>query len=347
MVGDALRDLVLVELAAVAVDHARRARERRRDPHRVRPSRRGRDPGAETRRRHDEPDVISAREVPRRERRDLVHPVVERRAPRRPSPQLDARVEEQPDHVPLFALHLAHDQLPPPRARLPRDSPERVPGDVIAQLAQLVPFAREGRHPPRGGHAARTPAARRHDHRVEREGEHLDAVRVREHERHFVEPLAAGGGPAHLERHPVQTPAPYALRPDRHVEPHLRPRRQVDRLRLDRHLELARRHRPHVHAARVVRPAVPELCLQSQDPAARRARDPLLRVPHHLEPGRPEARHSRQRRGASDRHREDHRPPERGRGRRVRGHPDRDDRGPRDGDVERRWGGVELHARPR
>ena len=105
----------------------------------------GGNPGAQPRRGDDEPHVIPAREVPRRERGDLVDAEVERRAPRLARPELDARVEQEPHDVALLALHLADDELAPPRARLPRDAPERVARDVVAQLPELVAFARERR----------------------------------------------------------------------------------------------------------------------------------------------------------------------------------------------------------
>jgi hypothetical protein len=344
VLDDALGDLFLVELGAVGVDAARGAGEGPGDRGRVRRALARRDPRPQPRRRHDEAHAIPPAQVPRRHRRHLLDHEIERRLALLARPQLHRRVDHQPHDVALLALHLAHQQAPAPRARLPRDALEGIARHVVAQLAQLVALAREVR---RASHlrppARATPAGRRHQGR-QRRRQHLDADRVREQQRHLVEPLAPQRRAAHLEREAVHAPPPHPQRRDRQIDARPGPRRQIDRGRRGLHPEHARGQGPHGDAAHRLLPAVAQLGLQHHGAAARRPVHARRTRPDHLEPGGAQARDGDQGDRSPHRDGQEHRGPERDDRREARRGAEGDEARPRHRHVEGRSRGMELHC---
>src|SRR4051812_45280278 len=83
--------------------------------------------------------------MPRSNPCELVDGDIERRPTVRTRPQLHGGIDHQPDDVAFVALHLAHEKLPAPRARLPGDALERIAGHVLSELFQRVALAHERR----------------------------------------------------------------------------------------------------------------------------------------------------------------------------------------------------------
>jgi len=200
--------------------------------------------GSNARREDDEPDAVALGDVPCGHAAELVDRDVERCRAVVAGPELDGCVEDEPRDVALLALHLADEQLPAPCARLPCDALEGIAGDVLAELLQVLAFARQGRGAASLGDAPCATTACGLQDREERLGEHLDAVRVREHQRDLVEALTTERRATYLERDAMNAPAPDALRAHVHLEAHLRGRREIESRGMDRHLEHARRHGP-------------------------------------------------------------------------------------------------------
>ena len=123
------------------------------------------------------------------------------------------------------------------------------------------------------------------EHHLHRERHDLDAERVREHERHFVEALTAELGPADLERHPVNAPAPDAFGAQGHLHEGAALGRQIDDLGVNVGLEHARGQHAKRYAANVVDAPIAELRLELDGSAAHGSSDALRGVPHHLEAG--------------------------------------------------------------
>ena len=177
-----------------------------------------------------------------------------------------------------------------------------------------------------------------------RGGQHLDAERIREEERHFVERLAAERGPAHLEREAVNPPAADPPRHDRHLDARARPRRQVERVRGDRRFEHTRGERAQPHDAHGRHAAVEQLSLEHDGAVARRAAHARRSAPDHLEARCAQARDADERHGPADGDGQEHRAAEAHDGREPRGGAESDEACAGDGHVERRPRGVELHA---
>ncbi len=119
-----------------------------------------RDPGAQARRGHRQADAIAGAKVAHRHGRELVDRAIQRSGPRPPAHRLDGCVEDQPHHVTLLALHLAHQKSTAPGAGLPCDAPEGSPGtwSRSSRISSPAPAWRAGRpssearraRPPRG-----------------------------------------------------------------------------------------------------------------------------------------------------------------------------------------------------
>jgi hypothetical protein len=99
---------------------------------------------------------------------ELVDREVERCRPRRSRPELYRRIEQEPHHVPLLALVIAHEELAASRRSFPRDALERVARLVLADLAQLLPVSGQRPRPARVGESTAAPAARRAQRGAER-----------------------------------------------------------------------------------------------------------------------------------------------------------------------------------
>ncbi len=339
----ALADLVLVELGAIGVDAAGGARQGAREGGRVGGALARRDPRAQSRGRHDDPHAIPPAQVPRGDRRDLLHHEVQGRRSLLAGPELDRGVDHQPHDVALLAFHLAHQQPAPPRAGLPRDALERIARHVVAQLAQLVALSRDVRGAAHLRAPARTPSAGRHHQRRERGRQDLDAQRVREEERHLVEPLAAQGCTADLERQPVDAPPPDAQRRDGHLDARPRPRGEIEGGR--RHLDLqhARGQGPDGDTSHRLAAPVAQLGLEQDGAPAGRAVDARRSSPHHLEPRRAQPRDRHQCDSTPHRHRQEHRRPEGDHRRQARRGPQGHEACPGHPHVEGRACGMQLH----
>src|SRR5690606_20957956 len=162
-------------------------------------------------------DAIPAGGVPLGHRGDLIDGVVERSAARRPRPELDGRVEQEPDDLSLILLVLAHEQLAPSRRGLPGDALEGVARLVLAQLAQLAAVARKPTAAPGLGAESVAPAATGPRKHAVRPRHHVDAERIGEGQRHLEQP----GATAHLEREPVDAVTAHTRppHPNGHREP--------------------------------------------------------------------------------------------------------------------------------
>ncbi len=343
MLDDPLGDLVLVEFRAVGVDAARGAGEGTGDGRRVRGPLTRRDPRAQSRGGHGDPDAVAPAQVPRRHRGDLLDDEIEGRPSLVAGPELDGGVDHQPHDVALLPLHLAHQQASSPRARLPGDPLEGITGHVVSQLPELVAFARDVRGPPHLGAASRAPTPRGGDHRGERHGQDLDPDGVGKEQGDLVEALAAERRTPDLEGEAVHAPAADAKRRDRDVDACARTGRQIERRRLDLHPQHARRQRPDRHATHRLGPAVAELGFEDHRPAAGgpvHARRPR---PDHLEARRAQSCHRDQGDRPPHGHRQQHRRTEGDHGRQARRRPEGDQARPRHRHVERHPGRVKLH----
>ncbi len=335
------RDVGLVEVAAIDVVRRGPHRERVRDLVAVRGALIGQHHRAVTGRRDHEAHAIAAREVARRDRGDLVDREIERRAPGRPGPQIDLRVEHEPDHVALLALEVAHQEHTAFGAGFPGDPAERIARLVLAQLAQIAPLAARPARPARGRGEVAATAARLHQVRREGPRQHLDAVRVREGERHLEEP----GGAVHLEREAVEAVLAHARRLDLDLDLEPARRRDLALLGLDRDVEVARRDRAELDVARGERVAVADLGLDLDLAAARGAEHAARAAPQHLEARRADARDGHERDRARERHRDEQGPaPPHDRGL-ARGDPDARQRDAGEREMSCDACGVELHRR--
>src|SRR6266404_2199549 len=80
--------------------------------------------------------------MPLGDRGYLVHALVERCCARRPGPLLHCRVENEPHHVAILALELAHHEPAATSRGFPCDAFEWITAHMLAQLVELGPRAR-------------------------------------------------------------------------------------------------------------------------------------------------------------------------------------------------------------